>query len=337
MGSFLVRSGWVGVDIFFVISGFVLFLPFLQSHMEKEKYPIKRYFKKRFSRILPAYYFMLLLLVTFFYPGFIFDKTTILHVLGHATFTEGFIMNPLKINGVFWTLWIEMQFYLILPLFSLLFLGKRWWISAIGVFLFVIIYKWSGITLTEGLSDTHKLKQFWISFQLPGVLQEFTIGIIAASIYMRVKNTEWWTTNRLLLSLLVPVGFAIIISGMGFITNYGPTKYWFGNGALGYYPLINLNNWLSIGAGLVILGICSQERWIRIVFANKVITFIGMVSYGVYLWHYPIGNYLKGNIPYEGITKYILLILVGSIFTVTWAYLSYRFIEKPFLIKKIGG
>lgn len=334
-GSFIVRAGWIGVDIFFVISGFVLSLPFLNAFSNNEKYSISLFYKRRMLRIIPAYYFSLLVITTFLHADILFNPDTFRHLVGHLTFSEGFLYpwKKLNINGVYWSLWIEMQFYIIVPLLVVLFKENRWWISFVSILVIVTVYKYAGIVLTEGLSDTHTLKQFYINKQLLGVLQEFVMGIGAAKIYLLLKDSSVWINHRLRFSSLVIIGFIVIISCMYFITSYGNTKYWFGSGALGYIPLITLNTILSLGSSLVILGIASQAKWINYLFGNRVMIFLGTISYGIYIWHYPVGKYMSEKMNMESSNRFMLLCFFGIAVTILWAYISYRFIEKPFLKK----
>lgn len=335
-GSFLVRAGWVGVDIFFVISGFVLSLPLLTKLMNGQKYSIGNFYRKRIMRIVPAYYFSLFVFITFFHTELFTDPRIFMHILGHLTFTEGFIIQTerLHINGVYWTLWIEMQFYIILPLLILLFKGKKWWLSLVSIVVLVTLYKYVGIVMTEGLSDSNKFKQFYINMQLPGVLQEFAMGIGVAVFYLKIKSKDIWNKNRNLFSLLVIPGFILILICMKFIIVYGSTKYWFGKGSFGYLPLLSLNTIISIGAALILIGIISQATWIKKIFGNPIMNFIGTISFGIYIWHYPVGKYMAQSTNLGKFETFIILCLFGTLMTIAWAYLSYKFIEKPFLIKK---
>jgi len=333
--SFMISTGWVGVDIFFVISGFVLSLPFLQAYSRNEKYSVSTFYKRRAARILPAYYFSLLVIITFSYTDFLLNPDVFMHLIGHLTFTEGFLLpyERLNINGVYWTLWLEMQFYLILPLLMLLFKTRRWVISFVAVIALVTLYKYLGLIFTKDLSDSHQLTRFFTNLQLPGVLQEFTFGIAVAIVYLKAKSTNFWTMNRNLISLLIPLGFLLIIVCMKFANSYGGDNHWYGTGPLGWLPLLSLNTLIACGAALVLLGITSQADWVKSLFGNKVMNFLGGISYGIYIWHFPIGNMaLKMNMNPE--QKFMVLCLAGTLLTIAWAYVSYRFIEKPFLLKR---
>lgn len=325
-GSFLVRAGWVGVDIFFVISGFVLFLPFLRNALEGKNTDLLSYYKRRVLRIVPAYWLNIIFMITVMFPVFFTSFNQLLHIGTNMLFLEGFfpVKESLRLNGVYWTLWIEIQFYLILPFFAKLFTGRTWIRNAVLVIIAVSVYKYVGIVLTEHISDTHKIRQFWINSQLPGVLQEFTFGIIAANIYSRYKNK----LSSFKSSILVITGLGMLLLGMYFIVKYGSTNYWFGKSFLGYLPLVSLNTFFALSASILLLGVAAGSTLAKVTFGNPFLNFIGVYSYGIYLWHYPVGMLMKNSGKEIG---YISFIVFGGIMSIIWAVMSYHLVEKRFI------
>ncbi|RFC33462.1 MAG: Acyltransferase family protein [Candidatus Nitrotoga sp. SPKER] len=107
--------GWIGVDLFFVLSGFVLVWPFLG--LDARPFSFSEFMHRRALRVLPAYYFQLALLIAAATAGFMWQlpswENTFSHVLLLHNFDEKWSS---AINGPWWTLPIEWQFYLIFPL-----------------------------------------------------------------------------------------------------------------------------------------------------------------------------------------------------------------------------
>jgi peptidoglycan/LPS O-acetylase OafA/YrhL len=116
----LAYAGYAGVILFFLLSGFLLFLPYAKALLFESSWPgLRRFYLRRIFRILPGYYAVLFLLILFFHPEFL--NASHRHALWlFLTFTMSQrLANTL--NGVFWSLGVEFQFYLLLPIFAWLF------------------------------------------------------------------------------------------------------------------------------------------------------------------------------------------------------------------------
>ena len=134
--------GRTGVTLFFVLSGFLLFLPYTQALLfEKDLPQPKIYYIRRILRIFPAYFFSLFILVMFTKPYFI-QPHNWKQLVPFLTFTMGYYNSSGLINGPYWTLAVEFQYYLILPLIAFGILGltrlvrpeKRLWMVVGSLF-----------------------------------------------------------------------------------------------------------------------------------------------------------------------------------------------------------
>ena len=124
----VISNGGVGVDIFFVISGFILFLPWARAGYTGGRIDRRRYFQNRLFRIMPAFWFNMLVVVIAAYPAYLLTVGGVGCIVVYGTFLAGFappsIAPALLLNGVAWTLCIEVCFYLALPLVARFFVTR---------------------------------------------------------------------------------------------------------------------------------------------------------------------------------------------------------------------
>ncbi|WP_069472740.1 acyltransferase family protein [Candidatus Marithrix sp. Canyon 246] len=168
-----------GVDLFFVISGFV-FAPIIYSG----KIAIKPYLIRRFFRIYPLYFFSLLL-----YYGFApDDPQKFAFFIDHLFFlqTTSSIQEAMFFNGVTWTIPIEIEFYLLVPFLAFLTVRN---INTIYIVLILAIVLKTILIMTSTEVSNPNLSTI-LSFHLPGFLNEFMIGVLLFSIYDKYKHQK---------------------------------------------------------------------------------------------------------------------------------------------------
>src|SRR5215471_7112050 len=218
--------GATGVTLFFVLSGFLLFLPYAQAMLFEKDWPkSKIYYLRRILRIFPGYFFSLFILVIFTKPYFI-QPHNWSKLIPFLTFTMGFYNSSGLINGPYWTLAVEFQYYLILPLIALGIFGltrlvereKRLWVVVGSLFAMII---WGLMTASfGGYFVSHPDETFLIPRPLLNVvlfvvygdqskfLEDFAIGMLIAVAYLSIMNSSrkvlyLLRTRRLLFWLLI--------------------------------------------------------------------------------------------------------------------------------------
>ena len=329
--DFALWSGHAGAWLFFFISGFLLFLPWGRAYYEKKDMPsLGSYFKRRAFRIVPAYYLFILIFIVLIERSFIttaqgrWDALTSLAFLHFsAPHTEGVI------NYVFWSVEVEVQFYLLLPFMASWFFGRRC-LVALPVFIAVPVaarwlihaYLYHGPDSISGINSL-------FSGNILLSLGAFGFAMAFANLWLWAKYNNKAPESRVLMDVLGFAGLAVFAALMYSRYAAGPyfqEKYHLFR--LAWFPLLHL----SIGsvACSVIWG-----GFLRKVIVNPVIDYVGVVSYSVYLWHPAVIQGLA-KIPGLGgaqgsLPSFLLFASVSLVACLVIATLSYAFVEKPFL------
>jgi peptidoglycan/LPS O-acetylase OafA/YrhL len=315
------RVGWMAVDLFFVISGFVvglaIFYDINSTVKTSENYFRKIFFINRFARIFPLYLLTLSISLIFVNPNLIFDhlpKNIFLHIF----FLQNlFLEYRDSLNGVTWSLAPEVQFYLILLFFAPLLLRVK-----ISILLIVFI----GVAwfFRAGLFSqfTTAITLWSASTNIFGVVDEFGIGFILSRIYFTPWGEKLFKSNpfnlTLWLSLTLIVGYICQSIYWGIPDYYGSIS-----------PYTFLKTLLAISFGLLVLFFCSLQVTGIYRVALSPFYYLGTISYGIYLWHMPILasiNRVVGVPP----TYQLAILLITSILA---ASISWHFFEKPIIDK----
>jgi peptidoglycan/LPS O-acetylase OafA/YrhL len=321
----LFSVGYLGVDLFFVLSGFLLGLPFLAWALGRKPFPdLRTYAKRRCLRVLPAFYIQLAILVV---AGFLVTGAwpiglrQLFAYLGmQFVFFDG--IAPM-LNGVWWTLPVEWNFYLVLPLLGLAFARARWWLVALGVLVAVFAFRVFCYDLLLANRSIGPIAYPMI-IQLPGRLDEFVFGMLAALFHLRRRiPAPRRDTTLLALGLAGVVALMLGLDGRGDIFATGDTRWIF------VYATC-----AGASLALVVYAAAARVRVAQWLFGGRVLAFLGTISYSLYLWHLVVFQYAARG----GLTGWkiaaglggLALILVPSVLIVAWV--SYRWTERPFLV-----
>jgi peptidoglycan/LPS O-acetylase OafA/YrhL len=321
--------GSFGVDIFFVLSAFLLSDP---SWRITTKRQLAAFWARRAARIIPAYYTVVILLFLFFVPpGSLFTGAGLRQTLANLTFTQYFFpttSGSFGTNGVLWTLSIEFTLYLMLPIIGWLFVRAPAVTFAVMVAIGVgwrVMIGVAGDGLREfyfdDLAVPAGLQSLFVARQFIGYLPLFAIGMAArwlcerhASFLERhVRSAGFWT----IMALLVPGALYLrVVERSSQYTHW----VWFAS----FDTIIAL---LIVPAIVVAaFGTVSSSR------SNRVGTWLGARSYGIYLWHFPVilvayerGSGFAPPVVSNILARIVFLIVVTALL----ADLSYRLIEMP--------
>lgn len=334
----LITVGWVGVNVFFVLSGFLLtthLLEALSRQPAREVYP--RYFVARIRRVFPAYWAQLALLLAVSLavqrslPEWAVHVPLHVPMLHHLSATASWAINP-----VFWTLPIEFTFYLCLPVLANALVRRehaspreRWRFLAMA-YLFALAtalaYRYLVFHLYAPIPGSNLA---WASNQLPGTLDQFVLGSLAAAVlrwHPAIHAANERSRGRLsdVLALLGLAGIVAMIYAVDAVFDI----FWQGHWLLyGWYSIT------AIFIALLVVATGLSGRLTRWAFENPVSVFLGIVSYSIYLWHHPIGLALASLMDARAAGLWLFcLVAIPAIVAVS--ALSYVLVERPFLHRR---
>lgn len=351
IGAFLL-VGNTGVTLFFVLSGFLLFLPYTQALLfEKDWPPPKIYYIRRILRIFPAYFFSLFILVMFTKPYFI-QPHNWGQLIPFLTFTMGFYNSSGLINGPYWTLAVEFQYYMILPLIALGILGltrlvrpeKRLWVIVGSLFAIII---WGLLTAYYGAYfASHPDQTFLIPRPLLNVvlfvvygdrskfLEDFAVGMLIAVCYLSITNSPrkdlyLLRMRRLLTGLLILCIALFVYAAM-------PNYTWpFVPSVFQAFPWMNEFAFaLCYGYLIAIVLFNRPDGWLVRMFSWTLLRWIGLISFSLYIWHRPLIQIFVANLG-PGLKRLHPILTVSLIWTITFTvsvvfcFVLFVLIEKP--------
>jgi peptidoglycan/LPS O-acetylase OafA/YrhL len=292
-----------GVDFFFVLSGFLLAIPFMQL----KKIDFGSYYVKRCLRIFPAYYVSLVFIVLF-----LSKHVTFQDILTTAFFSQNFFQSTFTtINGVYWTLAIEEIFYATLPLFAIFFIRGRWMYALPICIAFSTTYREVVYSLYHNQLN---FLNFYL-WQYPSYIEHYAIGISLAALFVQgtISVGKLKSSKPLVVIILILIASEFII-GRGYLQQAYDL------------PLANLVFAGEYGLLIAFTLASPVTARLRGIFTNKVSLFTGKISYSTYVWHLPIEIAIFSlNLP---IIEWLILSYVAIMAV---ALLTYHFVEMPFL------
>ncbi len=332
----VVGNGYLGVDLFFLITGFLLILPWARHAYHGRTPPsTEDFYVRRIRRIVPAYYVQLAVLMAVVMPilhGAGYWKRDIefygYNVAAHLAFlhyTTPISSASMSANGPLWTLALEAQYYVLLPLFAGRFVRAplRW-----GLALAAAAVAWRWLALNDlgplvrfemGLGArwglTEDIVRHLLLTQLPGYLAHFALGILLGIAWLTWGTREARARGDLAWSAGALAALAILywLYGMG------------GGAWVGTWT------WLATAALIGAAMFCTVVRGTRIgeaVLGRGPLRLVGRISYSAYLYHFPLllvwneWRVLDGR--WGSMPAYLAALMLLS-------WLSYRFVELPFM------
>lgn len=327
----LLTTSWMGANVFFVLSGFLLAAPFLeQAPAPVTRFGVVRYGWRRVKRVVPAYWVQVTLLAGVASITATFPEWEL--VAAHLLFLQNIRFDwAMALNGVYWTLPTEFGFYLILPGLAALAwsarrMGPQVWLG-IAALMIACAIAWR-LAIFESISTAPIPLRAFVMLQLPGVLDHFGIGIVFAWLHIRAGR-ETPAPSPAQADLMALVGLVGMVACMRLIDAVF-LSYWDG------HPMLFFGYTFTAGfIGLLIYGTARGGRLTRWLFANPVVLFLGIISYSLYLWHIPALMLIMRYLDCIGEAGDRLgpLLWLALPLSIALATLSYVMTERPFLPK----
>ena len=328
------KGGFIGVDIFFVISGFLITTHIFES-LDKGQFSFADFFARRVRRIFPALILVMVVSLVFGWFVLLVDEYAQLgkHIASGATYIINFILvdetgyfdNAAETKPMLhlWSLAIEEQFYIIWPLvlwcawkrkFNLFTITVI--VAAISFFLnLIFVHSKPTVTFFWPIGRFWELLSgsilAWLLLYKGELLESFKLWFDKYLVRLTFSK-DTLTDGSIVSSTMALVGFVLLVYGIIRIDE-----------SLAFPSL-----WALIpvlGTVLIIAG--GSKAWLnRVIMMNPLAIWFGLISYPLYLWHWPVLSFLqiyKGDIPHRDnrITAVVISIFL--------AWLTYKFIENP--------
>lgn len=315
-GFSLFSGGYVGVDVFFVISGYLI-TSIIYNEIIEERFSIIQFYERRVRRILPAFFFVICVCIPFAFlwmlpaefKGFSqsiiaanFISSNLLFWLQTDYFASSSDLKPLLHT---WSLAIEEQFYVFFPLLLLLLKNVRQ-----NYLLIILAFLISAsLIVSEWALNVDPSASFYL---LPTRAWELGIGS-----FLALSRRYWQNISGRAANIVSITGLGMVLYAVFFFN----TSITFP----GFSALI------PVFGTVLLIASANQQTLVGKLLSLPPMVGIGLVSYSAYLWHWPVFAFARiRNIEEPGVMLFILLIGL----TLFLAFLSWRFIEQPFRCKE---
>ncbi len=325
--EFLPATGFVGVHLFFFLSGFVISYPFIRGALGFSATPSWGEFGwRRFIKIVPSYLLAIAISYDVGYAALQPNASPLPDLITHLLFIHTWF--PLRygtIDGVLWTLAVEVEFYFIFPLVWWCF-KRRPWLTAGAM----IAIAWLWRAWMAQCCATTLFAQY--EENLPGYLDIFAFGMISAYVFTRFGAGLRASRLRYAAPLVALAGVAFFIALLENLYAQRFLPQWSGVWQITNRP------WLGAAFGVIALGSLFSPRWWQLLLDNPPLRFLATISYNLYLYHQMIARELLAHHvpPYSGdphdnsvwqvrYTEVVFAITIGQATLVTYLF------ERPLM------
>jgi peptidoglycan/LPS O-acetylase OafA/YrhL len=302
-------GGFIGVDIFFVLSGYLITTLLVREFQQWGNVKLTHFYGRRLLRLGPA---LSIMLAVYLLAALIAADNARDHTIAAFTaatytmdWTQALDLSPAGYLEHTWSLGIEEQFYLLWPVILIVALRHRVTVWKIIVGLIVAVTLWRGyLVLHTGNSDPQRT---YLSFDTR--LDTLLVGCLLA-----VAPMQW---GRRLGARFATIPL-VILAMLTLAIHWTSTELHL----VGFTLIAALAGWLTLGA---MTG--NHHGLVRRLLRWAPVEYLGRISYGVYLWHLPIALALATQLPTESLRVFALT----CVLSLSIAAVSYHWIERPIL------
>jgi len=334
--GYIIAAGWLGVPVFFVLSGFLISYPFFQKRNEDPLFWYQPgYARRRLGKILPPFYLSIVLCLGFYWLEF-HDPAYFNSALKWALGLGNFISISPNFNGVYWSLIVELHFYIILPV--MFWCTRGWSVPTTTKVLFMVLFfvpliarhlVWpAGLTVLPGHeTEINALVNLGLK-RFPCEMDYFAWGMVFAGIYVRLDKLRAQLKD---LCILGYAGFALLVATLLLLGYW--EKFW----DMRDHPSrwsIEIGHLLPALATLLLLFfVFDPACWGARFFSQSWLRFTGIISYEWFLFHGPVvGLFHEHTGPTHGsLLAYAWRTIAPLVLTFIFSALVYRYFSLPIL------
>lgn len=310
-------GGYIGVDVFFIISGYLI-TTIIINEKEKNTFSLVQFYINRARRILPLLYLVLIFstivayivlppLYLYYFSQSLLSAISFLSnvyfYMKTGYFSPSSEQFPLLHT---WSLAIEEQFYLIFPFLMI----TLWSLRKKIQFIILLSLGITSLIFSNYLISNNEIDMnFYLIFSRAW---ELLAGSIIALVLLNITITHSWRND-----LFSFFGFSLILLSVFFFTKLTVSSTLFM-----LIPIIGT---------LMIIVYCDENTFIGKLLSTKFLVFIGLISFSLYLWHFPIFAFMKVTSTWNNSTLSVVLALIFTlVFTLVFSVFSYKYVEKLF-------
>ena len=320
-----IKGGFIGVDVFFVISGYLI-STIIYENLDRGTFSFTEFYLRRVKRIFPALLLVLVFCYAFGWFSLLGDEYMQLgkHIAGGAGFVSnlvlwsesGYFDNAADTKPLLhlWSLGVEEQFYIVWPLLLWFSYRVRLDLLSIGILVALLSF---GLNLhqvkVDAIADFYSPQtRFW-ELMLGSILAWVTLYKPNFTAANAPRLERWSSTMSVVAALLLAFGFWHIDKRLGF-----PGKW-------ALVPVLSA----------VLLIFAGPGAWVnRVILSNRIAVWIGLISFPLYLWHWPLLTYARiihSKVPAAPVRGAIVLA------SIVLAWLTYRLVERPVRLGRRAG
>ncbi len=326
------ETGFVGVDLFFFISGFVLFYPYARARFDGRPAPrLREFVIRRATKILPSYYLSLVVFIVLGWVRFTSPGDAFAQVVTHALFVHTFWDSTWGgINGVLWSLAVEVQFYVLFPIVAWCAVRRPLptfaVLAAIGLGYRALVH--------ADVDAIHEIDR------LPGTIDLFAYGMTCAYAYRAVATRAPKLASRRALW----TGIAVVGAVGSALAIRGAFEARLADGWPMHWDVLGRTELGASFATLTLGTLLAVPFWQRML-ANPALTLLGFVSYNLYLYHQQIARVLLAARlpPWQGTSEHgdpawgLAFSCVATVAAIGVAWFLTTFFEQRLVRRRTGA
>lgn len=337
LGS-LIIYGSAGVHLFFVLSGYLLYRPFIKKLLSENSFPgFYNFYLRRFFRIYPPYLVALIVFIFLRYwtkvkpPDYLNISAHIILLLNYLGSESFFSINP-----VFWSLAVEAQFYILLPIFTWVGYKLATKEPQKGLFLTVILMLSLGIIFrgTEFLLSNDVSLDFPNSVRFRSIfsfLDLFGFGMLVAYLEYFLWKNNFIEKYKKYGNFICTLGILLFISANAWFSSRASN--WMLTTELGITTLYPVFSCFAIS--VILLSIMVEKNYIKEILSFKPLVLIGKISYSLYLYHIGVQLFVLRYVTFESLkdvaTQFYLQSIISLVVTIIVSLVMYKIVEEPSL------